>query len=310
MVFFPILIVLPLTLAWAHKELMQHRLGSKPTATHASIIDAVIRHCQSEGEHGVLLDLGSGYGDLVLKAAKALPGWRVMGVEASPVVWAISQIRLTYSNQRNAHFFYGNLADTWPDDMYIPTVVFNGLPASQVKLAAPNILSFLKLERKNIMHWLLSPALPLKKFKSARQEVLGKPGEEASDKTPKNRILYFYNTQSVPEDMRVDLEEATREAREREQQQAEAAIAAGIDPNAAMSPEDDYARQEAEWRAAQEAPTIETTQANETIAPQQESMSTTDSVSPAPHDTQSDENSISGSEEIKPETPYNPYQDR
>lgn len=308
-----IILLILLCLVWAHKEWSQARLKSTPKPTPDVIIKAVIRHCKEQGDEGVLLDLGAGYGHFVMAVGKALPDWTVMGVEASPVVWALAQIKLLYSNQRNVHIYFGDLGQDWPEDMYLPTVVFNSLPPSQVKRAAPNIQHYLKIERDGILHWLISPGLPLRGLEPAKREVIGKPDQEVTNETPKNRVLYFYNTEALPKEKRLSVDEIKRQQQEEAARQRAAAEEAGIavGEDGALSPEDEYAMQEAAWRAAQEgAEGHGVGEEDETVAP-----SAPDSKSNEEPIKSTSQSNSEGTNSTEPEPgedtsesgPYNPY---
>lgn len=56
----------------------------------------------------VIVDVGAGWGDLVLHLAEAFPNRRVIGYEISPVPWFAARIRTLLSGRRNAEIRLGN----------------------------------------------------------------------------------------------------------------------------------------------------------------------------------------------------------
>jgi hypothetical protein len=99
------------------QELYQIKLTSKPTRTPTHAIDALAAMLDNpedaEQSTGRLLDLGSGYGDTVLRIARLLPGWEVDGVEQNPTPWIVSNMRTIGKSFTNYRFFLGD-AGVWP----------------------------------------------------------------------------------------------------------------------------------------------------------------------------------------------------
>jgi hypothetical protein len=58
-----------------------------------------------------VVDLGSGYGTLVLAVARAFPRTSVVGYEVSPLPWLVSKVRLWFARLPNASVRFGNLHD-------------------------------------------------------------------------------------------------------------------------------------------------------------------------------------------------------
>lgn len=98
-------------------EFYQIKLASKPQRTPLEAIDALAAMLDNpedmEQSTGRLLDLGSGYGDTVLRVARLLPGWEVDGVEQNPTPWVISNLRTIGKSFTNYRFFLGD-AGIWP----------------------------------------------------------------------------------------------------------------------------------------------------------------------------------------------------
>ena len=61
-----------------------------------------------KGEDSDIYELGSGFGGLVVKLAKAFPERRVIGIENSPIPWFISFIILKMNGLKNAKIVFGD----------------------------------------------------------------------------------------------------------------------------------------------------------------------------------------------------------
>jgi hypothetical protein len=64
-------------------------------------------------EHAVIMDLGSGWGTLIVGLARAFPGASVQGVEMSPFPYLVSRLRargLTNAVVRWGNFFHSDLS--------------------------------------------------------------------------------------------------------------------------------------------------------------------------------------------------------
>jgi cyclopropane fatty-acyl-phospholipid synthase-like methyltransferase len=57
---------------------------------------------------GELFELGSGWGGLALMLARAHPHCSVIGVELSPVPWAVARLRLALARLPNCRFLLGD----------------------------------------------------------------------------------------------------------------------------------------------------------------------------------------------------------
>lgn len=112
MTFLLILLILIGLGLWGAQEYYQIKLGIKPTTTPPGVMAALADIMHDVGENGTFLDMGSGYGSLVLNLAKRAPEWHIVGLELSPTPWIISQMRSIGKNFGNYSFFLGD-AHTW-----------------------------------------------------------------------------------------------------------------------------------------------------------------------------------------------------
>jgi len=88
--------------------------GVPPQSSSKSEADAVIALLKQAKlpDHAVIIDLGSGWGSLVIALARAFPQASVQGVEMSPFPYLISRFRTrTLSNVslKRGNFFHSNL---------------------------------------------------------------------------------------------------------------------------------------------------------------------------------------------------------
>lgn len=92
------------------KEYYQLKLG-KPVSSPPAVINEIADFLQQYAPSGRFLDMGSGWGTLVLALAKKLPEWDIDGVEASPTPWFISNIRSIGRSFSNYRFFIGRMEE-------------------------------------------------------------------------------------------------------------------------------------------------------------------------------------------------------
>ncbi len=103
-----ILLIFLTLLAYGLKEYYQVKLG-KPISTPPAVIDEIAEFLGQYGSSGRFIDLGSGWGSLVLALAKRLPDWQIDGIEASPTPWFIANCRSIGTNTSNYRFFIGRM---------------------------------------------------------------------------------------------------------------------------------------------------------------------------------------------------------
>src|SRR5690606_26240695 len=100
------------------QEYYQIKLDTRPQRCPANVVAAISRMLAEndpdrEPQGGRLLQLGSGYGDFVLNAAKLLPLWQIDGVEQNPTPWLLSNLRSIGKDFTNYSFFIGD-PTLWP----------------------------------------------------------------------------------------------------------------------------------------------------------------------------------------------------
>jgi SAM-dependent methyltransferase len=118
MTFLLIVLIVTALCLYGLKEYYQVKLGTKPQTASLTAITAladVLERLNPNG--GRFLDLGSGYGGLILNLAKRVPQWDYTGIEQSPTPWLISNFRSFGKNFRNYRFFLAD-AMTWPLKSY------------------------------------------------------------------------------------------------------------------------------------------------------------------------------------------------
>jgi len=117
---FILLILIALGL-YALKEWYQIKTGVKPVTTPLGSVTYLAQLFERSADSGTFLQLGAGYGGLILALAKLLPTWEVTGVEYSPTPWIVANMRTIGKNFGNYRFFL-NDPTQWPLKDY--TVVF------------------------------------------------------------------------------------------------------------------------------------------------------------------------------------------
>ena len=103
-----ILLILFVLIGYGLKEYYQIKLG-KPISTPPAVIDELIEFLSQYSPSGRFIDMGSGWGSLVLKLSKRLPEWQVDGIEAAPTPWFIANCRSIGRNADNYRFFIGRM---------------------------------------------------------------------------------------------------------------------------------------------------------------------------------------------------------
>lgn len=96
----------------------------------SEIIQAEI--AQRTDKNLVIYDLGSGCGELTLDIARHLPHCRVIGIELSPLPWALSVIRQKLLKQRNLSY---HRIDFWSHDCSDASVIVLYLGAKLIHRA-------------------------------------------------------------------------------------------------------------------------------------------------------------------------------
>lgn len=91
------------------KEYYQIKLGSPPQQCSSEVVAGMMDLLDTYRDNGRLLNLGSGYGGVVLKLAQRFPDWQIDGVEQSPTPWLIANLRSIGKQNGNYRF---HLSDT------------------------------------------------------------------------------------------------------------------------------------------------------------------------------------------------------
>lgn len=86
------------------------KLGIGPQGSPKQISNELISLCKDLNASGNILDVGSGWGSMLIPMAKALPDWNFFGIERSPTPWFISQLRTAKNNSGNINLFLGDAA--------------------------------------------------------------------------------------------------------------------------------------------------------------------------------------------------------
>jgi hypothetical protein len=126
-----ILLILIALVLYGLKEWYQIKTGIKPVNTPQGSVAYLAQLFERSAESGTFLQLGAGYGGLILSLAKLLPTWEITGVEYSPTPWIIANMRTIGKNFGNYRFFLNDPIQ-WPLKDY--SVVFIHQEAKTVKL--------------------------------------------------------------------------------------------------------------------------------------------------------------------------------
>lgn len=84
------------------------KLGIGPQGSPKQIANEIISLCKDLDGSGTFLDVGSGWGSMLVPLAKALPDWTFYGIEKSPTPWFVSQFRTMKNNSGNINLFLGD----------------------------------------------------------------------------------------------------------------------------------------------------------------------------------------------------------
>jgi hypothetical protein len=106
-----ILLIFCALVGYGLNEYYQIKLKSRPDSTPQPVIDKLTDFLTQYSDSSRFLDMGSGWGKVVLHVAKKLPDWSVDGIEASPTPWFIANCRTIGKNLQNYRFFIGKMQD-------------------------------------------------------------------------------------------------------------------------------------------------------------------------------------------------------
>lgn len=91
------------------------RAGISPMPSSRKAQKAIISAIP-HNTHGLIFDLGSGWGNVVFPLARSFPLATIRGVELSPVPWAVSRIGASLFGYSNLDIQRGNFQDISLDD--------------------------------------------------------------------------------------------------------------------------------------------------------------------------------------------------
>ena len=86
------------------------RVGISPMPSSRKAQKAIISAIPPN-THGLIFDLGSGWGNVIFSLARSFPLATIRGVELSPVPWAVSRIRVSLFGPSNLNIQRGNFQD-------------------------------------------------------------------------------------------------------------------------------------------------------------------------------------------------------
>ncbi len=105
---FLIIFLLFVLFLWAIKEYYQIKLGVGPQPSPKQIANELISLCKDLNVSGTFLDIGSGWGSVIIPMSKALPDWRFYGIEKSPTPWFVSQLKTFKNKNQNISLLFGD----------------------------------------------------------------------------------------------------------------------------------------------------------------------------------------------------------
>ncbi len=103
-----ILILIVVLFLWGLKEYYEMKLGISPEASPRQVANELISLCKDIDSSGNFLDVGSGWGSMLIPMAQALPDWTFYGIEKSPTPWFVSQFKTMRNNFGNVNLFLGD----------------------------------------------------------------------------------------------------------------------------------------------------------------------------------------------------------
>lgn len=167
-----ILLILFGLVGYGLKEYFQLKLG-RPDSSPAPVIDELTEFLGQYGATGRFMDMGSGWGTLVLQLAKRMPEWQIDGVEASPTPWFISNIRSIGKGYNNFRFFIGRM-ETQIVQRY--DILYFNQSKRQLNAMLPRIMRVLESDAFIITYPNPIPRLP----------------DPHIIQTPRNEKIYLY----------------------------------------------------------------------------------------------------------------------
>lgn len=135
------LLLLIALVGYGLKEYYQVKLKSSPHSTPIAIQNKIADILMDFSHTGRFLDLGSGWGGMVLNLAKQMPEWQVDGIEQSPTPWVVSNCRSTGKTFGNYRFFIGPMQRFHLKNY---DVVYLNLPRETMNIMLPRLVRALQ----------------------------------------------------------------------------------------------------------------------------------------------------------------------
>ena len=136
------------------------RVGISPMPSSRKAQQAIISAIPQNTE-GLIFDLGSGWGNVVLPLARSFPLATIRGVEVSLIPWAVSQIRASLSGPSNLNIERGNF---WL--IIIPVFLANYICLKLITLYKFTTYSNTKILKYNKFEYVLMLHRCLQNFSS------------------------------------------------------------------------------------------------------------------------------------------------
>lgn len=136
-----IVLLLIAMILYGLKEYYQVKLKSGPHSTPMPVQTQIIETLMSFSHTGRMVDLGSGWGGMVLNLAKNMPEWQIDGVEQSPTPWIISNCRSTGKTYGNYRFFISPIQKFFLKNY---DVIYVNLPRDTLAQILPRLVRALR----------------------------------------------------------------------------------------------------------------------------------------------------------------------
>ena len=136
-----------------------------PIPSSPSVIKAIIKEIQKTPPSCNITELGSGYGYMLFRLAKAFPQRQIIGIEISFIPFFFSSVIRILGRYKNVRIFYGN-AFTVIEKKSLPVDIAVGYLIATQKMSD----NLEKLYRKRISELLILNTYPLKNI-TATQTV-------------------------------------------------------------------------------------------------------------------------------------------
>ena len=136
-----ILLILMILVGYGLKEYYQVKLHGGPHSSPQSVVDELTEFLSQYSPRGRFLDLGSGWGGLVLQLARKMPEWQIDGIEASPTPWFIANCRSIGKSFGNYRFFIGRMEKFLLQNY---DIIYINQPVKNLNLVLPRLVRALQ----------------------------------------------------------------------------------------------------------------------------------------------------------------------